>query len=326
MAKRYNIKWKPDDSQELRKAVKNFNAKINRLAKKNPQIKNLLPDKVTVKEMKDLIQTRQDLKRELNSLKRFTKRGAEKIVDVPGTDYNIKTTKWQKEEITRRIGVINRKRAIRHKQITELQATDRGKPLGYTIGDIGMKKADEIALKPMNAFTKKMSQADLKQKFKSARRESQDFYWERKEQMMKQNYYNAILSNYDFGEFKEDIEMILKVIDEMDFKEFYQTFQSENADFEIPSPKAGQDLSSQYQINVDALKSTWLPTLKNQYKNELVETYKNSKGIHAIASRIDNMDYKEFYDIYFNNKDVQKHKGLSTREATKILESIWMKG
>ena len=87
MSKQYNIRWKQDDNQELRKAVKNFNAKISRLEKKDPQNKEALPEKITVKQIKELISTRQDLKRELNALQRFSKRGAEKIIEIPDTDY-----------------------------------------------------------------------------------------------------------------------------------------------------------------------------------------------------------------------------------------------
>ena len=62
-----NIRWNENQNAELRKAVKNFNAKITRLEKKHPEIKNALPEKVSVKAMKELIGTRKDLQREINS-------------------------------------------------------------------------------------------------------------------------------------------------------------------------------------------------------------------------------------------------------------------
>ena len=55
MSKRYNIKWRQDDSERLTKAVKNFNAKITRLEKKNPENKNALPERVSAKQLKELI-------------------------------------------------------------------------------------------------------------------------------------------------------------------------------------------------------------------------------------------------------------------------------
>jgi hypothetical protein len=53
MSKRYNIKWTQADEQELKKAVKNFNAKIDYHAKKDPKNKSALPEKITVKAYRD---------------------------------------------------------------------------------------------------------------------------------------------------------------------------------------------------------------------------------------------------------------------------------
>ena len=72
MSRKYKIRWQESDTQELARAVKNFNAKISRIEKKHPELKNALPEKMKVGELKNLINTRQDLKREINSLKRFT--------------------------------------------------------------------------------------------------------------------------------------------------------------------------------------------------------------------------------------------------------------
>ena len=96
MSKRYNIKWNESDSKELARAVKNYNAKITRLSKKEEYKGVILPEKASVKQLKELVSTRRDLQRELKSLQRFTKRGSETIVDVPNTDNTIQLTKWQK--------------------------------------------------------------------------------------------------------------------------------------------------------------------------------------------------------------------------------------
>ena len=161
MPKYHSIKWRDSDTKELSRVVRNYNAKINRLIKKNPQIENVLPEKVTVAQLKELINTRQDLKRELNALKRFSKRGAEEIVIVPNTDYNLKITKWQKTEMNRRVGIINRRRKKRLEDLSNMEMKSRGESLGYKKSDIGMGKATEVSLTPMNAFTRRMNQADL---------------------------------------------------------------------------------------------------------------------------------------------------------------------
>lgn len=252
MSRRYNIKWRDSDSSELRKAVKNFNAKLTRLEKKNPELKNALPDRVSVKQIKELIDTRQDLNRELNSLRRFTQKGSEEMVTIPDSDYNLKTTKWQKEEMTRRIAVINRRRERRRQELAEIEMTSRGEGLGYTVGQFGMGKADEVALRPMNAFSPKMTRHDLNKKFANILAESQDNYWNYREMNLKETYISALYDNYNAN----DIRDVAEAIEKMNFKDFYKTFQSSDRSFEYASGKPTQE---DYDGYVSALKSTWIP-------------------------------------------------------------------
>lgn len=251
MSKQYNIRWKPDDNQELRKAVKNFNAKISRLEKKDPQNKEALPEKITVKQIKELISTRQDLKRELNALQRFSKRGAEKIIEIPDTDYNLKTTKWQKEEMTRRTAIINRKRKRRLKEVAETEIKSRGEKLGYRRGDIGMGKASEIELQPLKAFTPKMNRRDLSKKFNLIMKESQQGYWNKRDIIMKKNYITSLEQNFNAN----DIKDVIKHIDDMDFNDFRKIFEAEGGNFELSYPPDEES----YNAHLSALKSIWTP-------------------------------------------------------------------
>ena len=118
MPRQYNIKWREQDEKELRRVVRNFNDKLRRLVKKNPANSNILPqfwnektqefeNRITIDQIKELIATRQDYNRQLNMLKRFSRRGAEKIVET-GSDYGAKTTKWQEQEALRLERTANR--------------------------------------------------------------------------------------------------------------------------------------------------------------------------------------------------------------------------
>lgn len=251
MPRYHKIKWRESDSKELKRVVRNYNAKITRLAKKNPQIENVLPEKVSVAQMKELINTRQDLKRELNALKRFSKRGAEEIVIVPNTDYNLKITKWQKTEMNRRIGVINRKRAKRLDELSKIEMKSRGKKLGYTKEQFGMGKATEISLKPMNAFTRRMNQADLKWKWKGILKESQSDYFTQKDFRLRENYIKALSQNYNVN----DIQDVIDGINKMDIGEFLVTFEEEGGNLELAYPPNRE----QYEAYVTGLKATWIP-------------------------------------------------------------------
>lgn len=262
MSKYHKIRWQESDLNELERTVRNFNAKVNRIASKNPQIKNLLPEKVEVAKLKQLINTRQDLNREINALKRFTNRKNiikqnedgtfQGIVTVPDNDYNLQTTKWQYTEMNRRVGIINRRRKQRLNEIQNLEATSRGKPLGYSVGAIGMGKAYEISLNPMNSFTRRMTPTDLKYKWKAIQKESSTDYFTKKDYQLRENAINTILTNYN----PEDVGDIIDIIKNMDIQEFLNKFLREPNYFEFFYPPNQE----QYESYLTALKSTWNPS------------------------------------------------------------------
>ena len=248
MSKQSKIRWQKSDSQDLAKAVKNFNAKIDRVAKKNPEMKNALPDKVSVKQLKELIQTRRDLQRELNSLKRFSKRGSEEIITYG--DYNVKITKWQKTEINRRLGIINRRRKQRKEFVESLDVTQGGESLGYTKGDIGMGRIERVELSPMQGLTPGMNQRDIAFKWQGILKESQSTFYTEKDYRCRENYIKGLEQN-----FNKDAAELKKAIMSMDIGDFLKIFYSEaDANFEglyFPTDK-------QYTGYLNKLKSIWI--------------------------------------------------------------------
>lgn len=91
MAIRYDKKL----DQEINRTIKNFNQKIARLEK---QEKELLPSRITKKDLKDSVYTRNELQRKLKELQRFSKRGAEDIITTRG---GIRLTNYELNEIKR---------------------------------------------------------------------------------------------------------------------------------------------------------------------------------------------------------------------------------
>ena len=248
MSKYHKIRWTEQDSKEIARVVKNFNSKITRLAKKNPEIANILPEKVSSKQLKEIINTRQDLHRELNSLKRFSKKGAERIVIVPDTEYDLKTTNWQKVEMNRRIGIINRRRKERLERLQDVEMTSRGKSLGYTRGQLGMGKATEVALQPMTAFFRTMGNTDLKKRWQSILVQSQSDYFTKRDYQVRDNYITGLKQNYN----ESDIKDIIDKIEHMDIKEFLNIFNQEGGTFEFLYPNS--ELESEY---ISSLRTTW---------------------------------------------------------------------
>lgn len=260
MSKQYNIRWSENDLKELRRSVKNFNAKVKRLETKYKESDVILPEKLSVKELKEIVTTRRDLQRELKSLQSFTQRGSEEIVDIPNTNNNIQMTKWQREEMSKRAKLINDKRYYRRQKLEAQPLSNQGKPLGYTKGDIGMGKVEANQLRPTKAFTKSMDKYSVAEKMKHLMKESQSDYWRKRDILMRENFIKALEENFN----PEDIKDVIEKIRDMDINKFKEKLLSDPEDFNTAYPPDEE----QYQGYLSQLKSTWIPDTKPKAKTK----------------------------------------------------------
>ncbi len=269
MSKQSKIRWKNTDTEELNRTVKNFNAKISRIEKKNPELKNALPERISARQLKKMINTRQDLKRELNSLKRFTdkknvidieidEKGNKKYIGVDiiesPNNYNTKITKWQKKEINRRLPTINKRRAERLENLKNRDVKSRGEELGYKKGHFGLGRAELLELEEMTGITEGMNEVAIKMKYRGILLESQTGYFTDKDYRTKENYIKGLHDNFS----KKDptIKKIVERIENMPISEFLETFHSDNdAKFEglyAPNQKKIKEYTN-------SLAAVWLP-------------------------------------------------------------------
>lgn len=244
MSAQYDIKWRIQDEKELRRVARNFNDKIRRIAKKSPELKNILPQfyneatdqfesRITIQGLKSMIQTRQDYNRYINMLQRFSRRGAERIVEAPGNEYDTKITLWQKNEMARLASIVNRKRQERLDRLNIVQMMDASGKLGYTLGEMfGMGLASRNKLQPTKAFTRSQSRADINYKLRALQTESKTKYYLDRDQLLKNNYIKAILENYN----EDDVKDILNAIRNMDADEFVLKFEARGDKFEMVYP------------------------------------------------------------------------------------------
>jgi hypothetical protein len=262
MPRQYNIRWREQDEKELRRVVRNFNDKLRRLVKKNPDNANILPqywnestqqfeNRLSVQQVKELIGTRQDYNRQLNMLKRFSRRGAERIVELP-SDYRAKTTAWQKREQSRLVQIINRRRNIRLETLNAVEMMNATGKLGYTLGQrFGMGLAEKNKLKPTKAFTKGQSQKDIKWKWRALQMEAKDTYYNERDEMLKNNFIRTLEENFD----SNDIQDVVANIRAMSSDEFYLKYQAKGDAFEWAYPPAKG--SKEYYNYVNELKGYW---------------------------------------------------------------------
>lgn len=271
MSRKYHIRWQKSDSQDLSKAIKNFNAKISRLEKKYPELKNALPEKARLKGytdengnyipgLKDLINTRQDLKREINSLKRFTDKSNKiQLLDngsyegiVRYGNYNINVTKWQIKEFNRRRATINTRRKKRLDALLPQEVTSRGEPQGYTISQIGVGSLQANNLSPMKELSPGSSALSIKKQYMSAVIQSQSDFLTLSDYRAKSSYITGLYRNFN----ADEIQDIIKAVEEMPVEQWLHTFQTDaDAKFEGLYP-GNKRQEKQY---ADSLRAVWLP-------------------------------------------------------------------
>lgn len=139
------IRYDKQLNSELRRTVANFNAKVRRLEK---QERELIPDRITVRELRDSFSKRYELKRKLKELQRFSQRGVENVVE---TEKGLRFTKWEldnlKREIRRANYVGNREARRLEEKITPLTITRRG---AYN----SLKSRLKVINKPISSVTR----------------------------------------------------------------------------------------------------------------------------------------------------------------------------
>ena len=196
MQKRYNIKWRESDEKALAKAVRKFNAKRTRLIKQVPELEEFLPSKISTKEIREHVKTRRDLKNELNSIERFMRKGAEKPII---TKEGIKTTVYEKKEISLKVMAINQRRAAELKKAAP--STEKG-----TMGTIR-----ENNLKPKQYDIDKIKKSDWKKFVESVEKQSKDSYASDRYDRYKENFIKGLENA--FGEKGSELIEIAMQID-----------------------------------------------------------------------------------------------------------------
>lgn len=220
MSKQHNIRWRKNDNAELRRVVKNFNAKITRQLKKNPELEKALPDKVSVKELKKDIATRKDLNFYLNKMKRFSEKGAEEIVK---SDKGAISTKWAVQEFEREQKAENRRRKKREKELGEKEVTVSNKPTGAKRKEMGKIKENEV--KEHKGKFKNKSQEEWEKASKLMEKRMTDAYSQDKKKQMLENYVKGLISEgYS--------DKLLKMLDKVPIEKFLELNDTdENASF-----------------------------------------------------------------------------------------------
>lgn len=110
-------------NQNITRVVSNFNRKVARLQKAGY---DLLPSKVSVREIKKRFDNKTELNTYLRDLQRFSRRGAEEVITIGGKDY----TKYEVDVFKRKL---RRERYKLNKEIVQAKGVTPKYPMQHDI-------------------------------------------------------------------------------------------------------------------------------------------------------------------------------------------------
>lgn len=204
-----NIKWRDKDDKKLAAYVRKFNAKITRESNKNPDIADsgIYPAKISVKDIKSRIVTRNDFNKELRSIDRAFNKGAFDIID---TSAGFKLTKWEVKDITLAVKRINKRRretrqkaGISEKRAKELKLND------ISVEDVLKEIGKRIKQAPKNTMVDIANEKQAWTNFvKKVRMEDNPGWFEKKNAAYMKGYTKALMHELGWDKAKKIIKMI----------------------------------------------------------------------------------------------------------------------
>lgn len=220
MAIRYDKKL----NQEINRTIKNFNQKIARLEKEE---RELLPSKITKKDLKESVYTRSELQRKLKELQRFSSRGAEDIIETSGgarlTRYSYQNLKREntriKQNITREI---NRLRVEKPKIFGKTQ-TSTFSEMGDTdyLNLVARRKAlekdiNKLSRDELERFTKLIEKTGRNQQYMNS--------------IFKQNYFDMLTDlAYYFDYDNDKLNMLKQKLMSLKSNDFLKLFKEDKS-------------------------------------------------------------------------------------------------
>ena len=223
MAIRYDKKL----NQEIRKVINNYNAKIRRIEKYDDSFNYQLPEKITKKDLQQNVYTRNELRRKLNELKRYSQRDIEKSMQLAGgyvlSRYEYENLKREKARVKRNIS----------RELTRLETEKPrvfGKLQSMTFAQMGdsyylnLKAKREQLEKQIESLNSEEFKRYEKLVYKTGR--SQEY----QTSLFRDNYEKMLTDlGYYTGYDKDKLQLLKEKLRKLNNRQFYKLFQNERA-------------------------------------------------------------------------------------------------
>ena len=189
MKKIPNIRWRKKDETALRKEIRRFNRELTKAQKIMPELADIMPKKLSFKEVISSIQTRKDLKNFMSTSAMATS----KSLSTPyANEKGLLITQYDVEKARYNVSVINKRRASERKKYHP--SAERG-----TLGTI---RQTGLAPRKLN-LNKDIS--NWKKFSESLEREARGKFTEERANSYKDNYIKAIYQQMPKGELRKTL-------------------------------------------------------------------------------------------------------------------------
>lgn len=219
------IRYNKELVNKINKTVRNYNAKIKRLEKINPSL--ALPEKVTARNIKLMSNNRKDLERNLNRLKRFSKRGAEETIILPSGEL---VSVYELKELKRESARLQRNLTRRINELASTTPKVAGVKQDYTYAEMGDMRLNNMIAKrdTLSRMSKNLTRTgNLKnfEKLLKVTRSKQNYQIS----IFKNNYIDKMLmyQAYAIGYDQQRINEIKEKLNKLSDRDFLKFFDEE---------------------------------------------------------------------------------------------------
>jgi hypothetical protein len=200
MLQGFNFRYNDKIRKEISNTVRAFNSKLTRVGRKTPsEMQQLLPDKANVQNLLNRAVneqwTRSELRKELNVLKRFMKKGAEEVVKIV-TDNKTNSGYYTTKHIKKEFEIAKRVDETRKTRMRKQLTPESG--LSHMIGSENLRKSK----------TTPKSEQEMKMKLQGLRQQNSKSYKNLKLIQYKENYLSAVYNQ--LGSYGGKIVKLLK--------------------------------------------------------------------------------------------------------------------
>lgn len=239
-SKQNNIKWRKSDNIKLVNAVRQFNGKLTRIIKNNPEINPFLPDRININQLRNNLKSgnRKEFNRELNRIRRFVSNKNSTDLIKAGDTY---TTKWKLKNVRDDLQIINAKRKQRLKKF-----------------EPSAEKGNFATIKQLNLKPKKLENLESvnwKKFVESVEKQVASTYEMEMWEKHKANYIRVM--NWDLFPFNEDIVPILERIP---IEQWADLFEADDPDLTFDFEYGPEEVETKAQVIVEALQRHGIDT------------------------------------------------------------------